>query len=190
MRGAEQQEINVQKTQEFKVKTIGIFLLTIAVAMLWSCQSIEEGARDTKNAGWEVGQAMETVGGNFGATGASGEGGTVGTSEPAGGEKYGWPWIEVEVPLYELNPVISQVLEERGYVETGGWLEADSSDFFFDHRDNSNFDGHLDVKEIRFEKACSISASNGLSHRKAARDLLAAILEKLGKEATRSGYSE
>lgn len=172
-------------------------LFLAAVIAPLSCQAIEDVTRETKEAGWEVKEAIGSTESIFSNdAGVDSPGSSGGESrgdreaEPAPGIQYGWPWIEVEVPLYELVPKVEALFEELGYVEYIHTKNPDAVELRYMHRDHTDHNIELSIDEIRFEQACSIEISNDRAHRKEARDLLSTILTHLGVEATRSGYSD
>lgn len=163
-------------------------LICIFAFLAAACSSMEDIAREA-GAGWEVqeavGAAEEAM---SGSENGDQPGGVDHSEESAAGVRYGWPWIEVEVPLHKLGPVIEKVLSQEGYAEDWYDKSADWARYWATSRDNTDFQIKVKVKEISFEKACSIKVWNEDSNRVVCRELLDAIVKELGVVPTRSGY--
>ncbi|NQU47857.1 MAG: hypothetical protein HQ519_04365 [Planctomycetes bacterium] len=159
---------------------LGLAIIGAACA----CQSLEKIGRDTKEAGWETEEAMEAVSGVWGTSEQTPNGADSGTPNI----DVGWPWAEVDVPMYEAVKAVKSVLEKSSQ-EYMDLFDAGKARFFVSAGNELDADIQITLTETAFEKACRIGVSHDESNRKVCRDWIQKVLNELGVSATKSGYN-
>ncbi len=162
---------------------LGLAIIGAACA----CQSLEKIGRGTKEAGWETEEAMEAVEAVSGVLETS-EQTPIGADSGTPNIDVGWPWAEVDVPMYEVVKAVKSVLEKSSQ-EYMDLFDAGKARFYVSAGNELDADIQITLTETAFEKACRIGVSHDESNRKVCRDWIQKVLNELGVLATKSGYN-